>query len=266
MCRLLGVVSSETTHFGLTLHEAPRSLAMLSAEHPHGWGLAVHRRETGWDVHKHAVRAGDCPHFRALAASARGEVLVAHIRKRTVGPVGRENTHPFRRGRWVFAHNGTIEDIGWFAARASAERLREVEGETDSERFFAFLLTALDEAGDDRARVDAALARRVDQALAHPGLGAANFLLSDGASLWAFRAGRTLHVLTRLPGDEVVPSRRSHETDAELLTPWSPQRHAVLIASEHLTDEPWGEVAEGTLLRVDAGPAPEPRVVRSPRG
>jgi predicted glutamine amidotransferase len=265
MCRLLGVVASETTHFKFTLHEAPRSLAMLSAEHPHGWGLAVHRREKGWDLHRYAVRAGDCPHFRELAASARGEVMVAHIRKRTVGPVGPTNTHPFRRGRWVFAHNGTIEDIDWFASRASAERLREVEGETDSERLFAFLLTALDEAGGDPARVDAALARCAGQALAHPRLGAANFLLSNGETLWAFRAGRTLHLLTRNPGDEVVPSRRSPETAAELETPWSPRRHAVLVASEHLTDEPWDEIAEGTLLRIDAGPQPEARVVLAPR-
>jgi predicted glutamine amidotransferase len=265
MCRLLGVVASETTAFQFTLHEAPRSLAKLSAEHPDGWGLAVHRRASGdWDVHRHAVRAGDCPRFRDLAASARGEVLVAHIRKRTVGPVGPANTHPFRRGPWVFAHNGTIEDIDWFAARASAARLGEVEGETDSELFFAYLLTALDEAGGGREGVDAALAAAVERALARPRLGAANFLLSDAASLWAMRAGRTLHVLTRLPGDEVVPSRRSPETDAELLTPWSPRRHAVLVASEHLTDEPWVEVAEGTLLRIDAGPEPEPRVVRAP--
>jgi glutamine amidotransferase len=261
----LGVVSSETTDFRFTLHEAPRSLASLSAEHPDGWGLAVHRRERGWGVHKHAVRAGDCPHFRDLAASARGEVLVAHIRKRTVGPVGPANTHPFRRGRWVFAHNGTIADVAWFAARASAERLAEVEGETDSERFFAYLLTAIDEVGDDRARLDAAIGARVERALSHPGLGAANFLLGDGTSLWALRAGRGLHLLTRVPGDEVVPSRRSHETAAELTTPWTPQRHAVLLASEQLTDEPWGEVDEGTLLRVDVGPRPEAYVVRAPR-
>jgi predicted glutamine amidotransferase len=264
MCRLLGVVASETTHFQFTLHEAPRSLAMLSAEHPHGWGLAVHRREQGWDVHRHAVRAGGCPHFRELAASARGEILLAHIRKRTVGPIGPTNTHPFRRGHWVFAHNGTIEDIDWFASRASGERLREIEGETDSERFFAFLLTALDEAGDSRVKVDAALARCAEQALTHPKLGAANFLLSNGESLWALRAGRTLHMLTRVPGDEVVPSRRSPKTNAELTTPWSTRRHAVLFASEHLTDEPWDEIANGTLLRVDAGPQPEVTVVLAP--
>ncbi len=265
MCRLLGVVASETTHFQFTLHEAPRSLATLSADHPDGWGLAVHRRERGWEVNKHAVRAGDCPHFREVAASARGEVLLAHIRKRTVGPVGAANTHPFRRGEWVFAHNGTIEDIDWFAARASGERRREIEGDTDSERFFAFLLTALDEAGPGRDRADAALARCAEQALAHPRLGAANFLLSNGESLWALRAGRTLHLLTRGPGDDVVPSRRSPETDAELATPWSARRHAVLLASEHLTDEPWDEIANGTLLRVDAGPRPEVFVVRAPR-
>jgi len=158
MCRLLGVVSSETTDFRFSLHEAPKSLAVLSTEHAHGWGLAVHG-DRGWSLHRNPVRAGDCARFRELAASARGEVLLAHIRKRTVGPIGLENTHPFLQGRWVFAHNGTIEDIGWFEERTSASRRAEVVGQTDSERLFAWLLSELDGAASERASIDRALAR-----------------------------------------------------------------------------------------------------------
>lgn len=255
MCRLLGVVCNEATDFRFSLHEAPRSLAVLSEEHADGWGLAIHGRGAGWDLHRNPVRAGGCERFREVAAGARGELLVAHIRKRTVGPIGAENTHPFRRGPLVFAHNGTIPGVDVFEARTSAARRREVEGQTDSERFFAWLLTKLDELGHDR--IDDALTAAVGEALEEPRLGAANFLFSNGTSLWAFRFGRTLHVLERHPGDPVVQRRQAHETEAELETPWSTRRHAVLIASEHMTDEPWREVPEGTLLRVDGG---SPRV------
>src|SRR6476469_9267208 len=42
MCRLVGIVASDVTEFGLVLKEAPRSLARLSREHPDGWGIAAH--------------------------------------------------------------------------------------------------------------------------------------------------------------------------------------------------------------------------------
>lgn len=249
MCRLLGVVCNETTDFRFSLHEAERSLAKLSVEHADGWGLAVHSDQTGWELHRNPVRAGDCDRFKELAAHAKGEILVAHIRKRTVGPIGLRNTHPFRRGEFIFAHNGTIPGVDQLVARTSVERAAEVEGQTDSERLFAFLLSRIDSGGT----IDEALVAAVDEAMALPDMGAANFLFSNGEALWAFRCGRTLFRLERKPKDPVRQRRVAHETEAELETPWSPRRHAILLASEKMTDEPWVEVPEGTLLRIDSG-------------
>ena len=269
MCRLLGVVSSEATDFRFTLNEAPRCLAVLSPDHPHGWGIAVHARGRGWDLHKHAACAGHDERFGAVAAEARGEILVAHVRKRTVGPIGIENTHPFRRGTWVFAHNGTIEDTTFLAERTSLARRSEIEGQTDSELFFAYLLTALAAAGahdgaatedatEDPAErstpADAALREAVAAAVDRPSFGAANFLLSDGAVLYAHRAGRTLHLLERGQGDEVIQSRRS--PDATVETRWTARRRGVMLASERMTDEPWLEIPEGGLVRIDGGARP----------
>ncbi len=50
--------------------------------------------------------------------------------------------------------------------------------------------------------------------------------------------------------------RESIETGALVETAWSPARHAVLVASEKVTDEPWQPVEEGKLLRVDRFPSP----------
>jgi len=261
MCRLLGVVSSETTSFRFSLHEAPRSLSQLSREHPHGGGLAVHARESGWMLHKHAACAAEDRRFDDVAASARGEVLLAHIRKKTVGETKMENTHPFRRGSWVFAHNGTIEDIPFLAENTSPSRAKEIEGDTDSERYFAYLLTAMDEAHAHER--DAALRSALDRARVRASFGAANFLLSNGASLYAFREKRTLFVLERGNADPVREVRDSIETLARLETPWSMRRHAMLIASERMTDEPWREVDEGALLRFDAGSTPTCTTLRA---
>src|SRR5690349_717627 len=100
MCRLLGVVSSECVDYRVALHQAPRSLAALSSEHPHGWGVAVHNSSEGWTLQKSVACARDDTRFQQIAAAYQGQVLIAHIRKRTVGPIALENTHPFQRGRW----------------------------------------------------------------------------------------------------------------------------------------------------------------------
>jgi glutamine amidotransferase len=230
MCRLLGVVSSRPVDHRTLLTERPRSLAALGEEHRDGWGLAA-ASGGRWRLHKGTRPASSDARFRERALASSGEILVSHVRKRTVGPIRRTNAHPFVRGRWVFAHNGTVEDRAWISARTSPERAAEVRGDTDSEAFFAFILTRFDEAsiGCASPEADDVLARTLAECRALPGFGSFNFLLSDGASVYAHRFGRSLYVLER------TGERRAQ---------------AVFIASEAMTNEAWREVESGTLLRV----------------
>jgi predicted glutamine amidotransferase len=269
MCRLLAAVASEITHFRLTLKEAPRSLAFLSREHRDGWGIGVYSQGGGWLLQ----RGTDCAHedddFHEVAAGSCGEVLIAHVRKRTVGAITLENTHPFEKSGWVFAHNGTIEDIEWVKSQVSPDRMADINGQTDSEIFFAFLLTRLDmarigAAGEGHA-TDAVLAGALADLHRRPKIGACNFLLSNGRTLYAHRWGRTLYLLEKRPGQAVRVERASSETGAVVETAWSPARQAVLVASERITDEPWREVDEGTLLRVDRLPVPAFRLISMSR-
>lgn len=288
MCRLVGVVASDILEFGLVLKEAPRSLARLSAEHPDGWGIAAHgghdsippshsegsRYEGGWRIQKGTERAADCRRFQSIASRSAGTILIAHIRQKTVGPTSIANTHPFMQSGWVFAHNGTIQDQPFVRGGASAERLAEVRGETDSELLFAFLLTRLDAAGLTSMRCligHASIAAREEatrvlasatEELRSRKVGAFNFLLSDGSSCFVHRFGRTLFLLERTPHEPL------EQPDAEpmsgRLAKWTKRRHAVLVASERLTDEPWRELPDGTLLRVDREPTPTIAWPRAP--
>jgi predicted glutamine amidotransferase len=265
MCRLLGIVSSEPTDFKIVLREAPRSMAALSREHRDGWGIAVFDDDArGWCVEKGIACASEDERFHQLAVGSRGEILVSHIRQKTVGETSLANTHPFERGRWLFAHNGTVKDAAWLQERASHDRLAEVRGETDSELLFAWLLTRFDDAGvADKPATDAtdtALGRATRAAREHTGFGAFNFLLSDGKTTYAHRFGRTMYLLDLGPLDEVRRRRTSHDGTI-LETPWSPNRRAVFIASEKMTDEPWQSVEEGMLLRIDREPGPRWRLV-----
>ncbi len=259
MCRLLGIVASEPTEFRLVLRESSRSIANLSQEHSDGWGLAIHDHdERKWTLHKGIECAQRDAKFHELAVGSRGELLVAHIRKKTVGATSLENTHPFQRGPWVFAHNGTIRDMDYLRARTSEARAREIRGQTDSELFFAFLLSRLDEVAEDMR--DRTISEVVRELGARPEFGAFNFLLSNGPVLYAHRFGRTLFLLERRPHDE-VRMRRESEDGTIVQTPWSQRRHALFVASERMTDEPWQEIEEGSLLRLDAHPLPRWRLL-----
>ncbi|MDP9033765.1 MAG: class II glutamine amidotransferase [Myxococcota bacterium] len=264
MCRLLGIASSEATDFKIVLRDAPRSLAALSRDHRDGWGLAVFDEEGGWRVDKGVACASEDARFHSLAVGSRGEMLVSHVRQKTIGETSLVNTHPFKRGRWVFAHNGTVKDIAWLHEHSSAKRLAEVCGETDSELLFAWLLTCLDQAGVADApassETDHTIGAAAGSARQLAGFGAFNFLLSDGVSTYAHRFGRSMFLLERGPCD-AVRVRRTSPDGTVLETPWSPTRSAVIIASEKMTDEPWEVVEEGMLLRIDRLPTPRWRSI-----
>jgi glutamine amidotransferase len=258
MCRLLGIVASEATEFRILLREAPRSLAALSEEHRDGWGVAIHD-DADWTLHKGIDCAKSDDRFHALAVGSRGALMVAHVRQKTVGATSVHNTHPFHRGRWIFAHNGTVKDLAYLRARASEARLAEIAGETDSELLFAFFLTRLDDAKLTDSTADGAtdevISGSTRELRAREGFGAFNFLLSDGQTTYAHRFGRSLFVLERGPRDAVRRQRESADGTV-VETPWSSRRHAFFVASERLTDEPWEEIDEGTLMRVDRRPLP----------
>ncbi len=223
---MLGVVAETPVALRALLQGVPRSLAALSREHRDGWGIAS-TEARGWTVQRGVDCAGESVRFAAAASHGAASVAIAHVRQKTVGPTSLANTHPFMRGRWVFAHNGTVEDVPAVAALCSPERVAEIEGDTDSERLFAFLLTSIDDAGEARLGV----ARAVERLASLPGRGAVNFLLSDGESLFAHRCGRTLFSLER-------DGRGGRRTAS------------VTFASERLTDEPWRELPQGALYRV----------------
>lgn len=257
MCRLLGIVAASPYEFGLVLREAPHSMAILSREHRDGWGLATHDGTRGyaWSVHRSVRTADDDPEFADEARSARGRVLVAHVRQKTVGPLAVVNTHPFQNGQWVFAHNGTVKDLAFVESRTSPERLAERTGTTDSQLFFAYLLTRLDEAGlsDEVAsrRTDEVVRRAVLEVTAREDFGSLNFLFSNGTTLYVSRFGRPLNLLERSPTECVGDDEADAGGDVPLT-----RRHCVVVASEPLTDEPWTPIAQGALLRLDVEPSP----------
>jgi glutamine amidotransferase len=114
--------------------------------HADGWGLATVDHDGEPHISKSVQPAYADPQFDELAKSV-ATTLVAHVRQASVGRKALENSHPFVHGRWIFAHNGTLEE---FSARkrplldAIPDDLRQtIRGDTDSEHVFLFWLSQL---------------------------------------------------------------------------------------------------------------------------
>jgi predicted glutamine amidotransferase len=83
--------------------------------------------------------------LREAARAIRSPLFVAHIRAATDTPSQETNCHPFRYGRWLFAHNGLVRSFPKLRrdlmVRIDPELFPSIEGSTDSEVLFFLALT-----------------------------------------------------------------------------------------------------------------------------
>ncbi|HEY6908367.1 MAG TPA: class II glutamine amidotransferase [Myxococcales bacterium] len=210
MCRLFGCRSREPGAVSHELFHGANALRVQSREHPDGWGLAWYESSAPRVVRSLTPAHGDAD-FERLSQYLSAHTVLAHVRKASVGKVAAENTHPFQRGRWLFAHNGTLPD--WERRQKALEELiqpslrAELRGDTDSERCFLLFLSRLRRRCDvDRADVasaTAALAETVAllrEIFEQDGVKASTtFLATDGRLLLACRRGRTLFLSSPAP-------------------------------------------------------------------
>jgi glutamine amidotransferase len=254
VCRLFAVRANQLTRVRESLLASPCSLLRQSGCdrhglcHDNGWGLGWY--EQGRPVRVRAAAAAQQdPRYRATAEALCASTALAHVRRASVGGVSEKNTHPFVHGPWLFAHNGTLQGFAVDATRLRRlipdDLLRCVQGDTDSEHLFYYLLGRLGpvaEAADTVAEV----VRDSLHTLAglFPGERASptqlNLVLTDGATLVATRWGHTLFWLER---------RGAVVADGPVEP--SPAYHAVAVGSEPTTTETgWAEVPDRSVLLV----------------
>ena len=205
MCRLFAQISAAPAASEDFLAEAEFSLLTQSnfkKSNPQkdGWGVAWFGTEGKAMVSKSpkpAYREGS--KFRAAAGHAVSTAVIGHIRAASnprklpkTRLINMDNTQPFTDGRFLFAHNATLQ-----IPREVTERLgpyrRRLKSLNDSEVYFWQFVKFFDELGD----VEAALRSCVrenweiweDCRRNHPGKTAPytglNTLLTDGRGLHA---------------------------------------------------------------------------------
>lgn len=203
MCRLFAY-SGPARDLGAFL-VGPGSLEALACEHGSGWGLATW--PDGLRIRKEPVAADDPKSgWRAAVDEARAPLVLAHIRKASVGRVSFENTHPFAFGRWAFAHNGTVQGLDAardrLIASLDADLRANVHGATDSELLAHLFFQRLRRGPAGLDATPAHAARVLADTSAHfcrafpgspaTGVSKATFLASDGRSAVGVRRGREL--------------------------------------------------------------------------
>jgi predicted glutamine amidotransferase len=85
------------------------------------------------------------PNLRELAAHISSPLFLAHIRASTGTPVQHTNSHPFRHGRWMWVHNGSIREFPILkrdlVLAVDPALYTSIAGSTDSEVMFYLALT-----------------------------------------------------------------------------------------------------------------------------
>ncbi|MFI8264344.1 MULTISPECIES: class II glutamine amidotransferase [unclassified Streptomyces] len=195
--------------------------------------------------------------LREIADHVESPLFFAHIRASTGTAVQQTNCHPFRHGRWLWMHNGSI--AGFHLMRRELCMLVDpalffdIEGTTDSEVMFYLAVTfGLDQDPPGAVARMAGVVERIgrEQGVEFPLQ--MTVAVSNGESVWAFRyssqkQSRSLFYSTR------VDSLRKLHPDMAFLQEVSDETR--LIVSEPLGDLPgaWNEVPEGMYGVVQPG-------------
>jgi predicted glutamine amidotransferase len=83
--------------------------------------------------------------LREAARAIHAPLFVAHVRAATDTPSQETNCHPFRHGRWLFAHNGLVRNYPAvrrdLMVAIDPDLFPSIEGSTDSEVLFFLALT-----------------------------------------------------------------------------------------------------------------------------
>lgn len=262
MCRLYGMRATHPTRVECELVEAQNSLIRQSEEdarglvNDDGWGLGLVRngeircvREVG--------PASESASYRRDAARVSATTVLAHVRRGTVGAASGANTHPFRRDRAMFVHNGHIGAFEQVRPRLLAG-MRPVDrealrGTTDSEHFF-HLLTARRARRPTRPMVEilGETIRDVTRWVraADPDAEVAlNVVWTVNGEMVGSRLGRSLWYAERDEPCRCGVCERRHPVPDSI--PAGELYRGAVVASEPISDEPWRKVPKQSVFGLD---------------
>ena len=233
-----------------------QSLSAYSGETTNGDGFGM-----GWygdrdlpGVYRDTQPAWNDNNLRDLAAQIESPLFLAHVRAATGTAVQQSNCHPFRHGKWLFVHNGSIEEFRSLRREltlaVAPDLFPYIAGTTDSEIMFFLALTfglKKDVVGSVQRMVGC-----IEEIAERSGVGnplQMTLGISDGERIYAFRyssegASRTLfHSVSKQAIQELHPDVGKLPDDLRI------------IVSEPFSDltDLWVEIPESSVVIVEHG-------------
>jgi predicted glutamine amidotransferase len=222
-----------------------------------GFGMGWYGQGEGPGVYHSVAPAWGDSNLRELAAHLESGLFLAHVRAAIGSPIQATNCHPFRRGRWLFLHNGFIADFHLLRRdlmlALQPPQFPEVQGSTDTEVVFHLALT-LGLESDPIAAMERTIgfieATAAEHGVAAPVQG--TFGMSDGETLWAVRYASEGPARTLFASTDVETVQQLHPDNTRLAQLKEGDR---LIVSEPFADLPglWQEIPEATAVTVRRG-------------
>ena len=148
MCRLLGFCSKNSSTLPQLLGQDLDKFVALSQIHCDGWGYAhIEHASTTAEKFREPIPAIDSPHLTEQINTPTDGALL-HFRWASKGlDVKEVNTHPFTYKDITFIHNGSFRPFDILAPYISDKYKQLIQGDTDSELYFYYLLTEIDKLG-----------------------------------------------------------------------------------------------------------------------
>jgi predicted glutamine amidotransferase len=265
MCRWLGYFGDpirvaelvyNTQH---SLIEQSRSARLTShLTNADGFGLGWYGTADGPGTYHSVAPAWSDRNMQELARQISSPLFLAHVRATTGTPVQETNCHPFRHGRWLFVHNGFVDQYPRLrrdlVLAVDPVLFPDIKGTTDSEVLFYLALTfGLEEdplgALERMAGFVEAIGR--EHGVAEPLQMTVG--VSNGERLYAVRYASGAQAVNSLYVTNDAHDVRQLYPEDERLKHMSDEARA--IVSEPLGELPgvWREVAAATALIVQPG-------------
>lgn len=221
----------------------------LAALHSDGWGKGWYEGSEP-RLRKAPESAEYAPEYAKLAYEMLGDLGLVHLRWATPGlEISDRNTHPFRHGPYLMAHNGAIHP---------QHRLPEIlpdpwhehrTGTTDSEFYFLAIMSRLEENGGDLPAAIAGTTAHIEEQFAPASL---NAILLTPERLYAINWHDSAKVA------EADLRKRGWVGGPEDVLAYLDLRYrvtpeAVVVASTGWPQDGWHLLPNRSLLVVDRG-------------
>jgi predicted glutamine amidotransferase len=252
VCRLLGYVARRPTSVVEVLGQADfDAFTALTAVHGDGWGMAWQDPD---DHTMRTVSSADSairdPTYAHLAGQQLGRAGILHLRWATPGlPVAPQNTHPFVDGGYAFAHNGHISPIDRLERLLTPESRAKLRGDTDSERYFRFVMQCIAETGDDAEGLTQSLGVLVGE---FPEASLNALMLTPthvfGVHINSHASAPVTGLRKLFDSEEEIPHRH---TDEYFAMDFRLTQDAVHVISSGIDPDGWTPVPEDTAAMVD---------------